>query len=524
MDPGHFAERLRQVPGAGGVPSLAQFDARNELHVDEAARHLLERFRAHDDLDAFTLLFELTHARLAESAGRITRKLAPSVDPEELASAFMARLFIDVRRRPSEPVRHFLALAHTSMRNDVLDQLRQVKRAQANVRTWHATQPVPPDPAEEIQRQEQDDLLAGFGQDVLRLTGECFAELEVRDQQVLVAREIVRLPYDRVASMLNLAPDQVGMIIRRARVHLVNRIVEKLPAQIGKRKVAAEDVAELQATVRSCLDSKDGAKAVKGLMQRMLDQSVAAARSTLADLVYEMVKACLVQAPGFSGRMLIRDEPRRSEVVADEVRRIADRLREADAPVDVGRIPLTRPAPATAVADARACLQRLEQIEGSSGRHQVALALCHVHAGESAAAEVVLRRLLLREDLAPVTRQNAARNLQLALLRQERFADALAAADEHADEWPDDPARVMNVCFAAARLGDRARFEHSARQLADLQRDAPTTRVSDWLASLLPQLAGDLGLPEDWTRDLLSSCGLPDGDGTRPTETGDAAT
>jgi RNA polymerase sigma factor (sigma-70 family) len=517
LDSGGFVERLRRVPGVSAVPSLERFDTRNELHVDEAARHLLERFREHDDLEAFTLLFELTHEQLSQSAGRITRKLAPSVDPEELASAFMARLFTDVRRRQSDPVRHFLALAHTSMRNDVLDQLRQQKRAAANVRTWHATQVLPPDPAEELQRQEQDDLLAGFGQDVLQLTSECFAELDARDQQVLVAREIVRLPYERVASMLKLAPDQVGMIIRRARVHLVNRIVERLPARVAQRHAGAEDVAALQATVRSCLDAKTGAKAVKGLMQRMLEQSVAAARSKLADLVYEMAKACLVQAPGFASRTLIRTEPRRSEVVADEVRRMADRLREADAPVDVGRVALTRPAPATALDDTRACLQRLEQIEGVSGRQQVAVALCHIQAGECAAGEVVLRRLLQRDDLPPVTRQNAARNLQLALLRQERFAEALAAADEHADEWPDDPARVLNTCFAAARLADRERFERATIHLCAIQRDAPTERVADWLASLLPELARDLGLAENWSRAHLASCGLlPDGHGARP--------
>ena len=522
MDSGTFVERLRRVPGSAAVPSLDRFDPGNELHVDEAARHLLERFREHDDLEAFTLLFELTHEQLAHSAGRITRKLAPSVEPEELASSFMARLFTDVRRRPGEPVRHFLALAHTSMRNDVLDQLRQQKRAQANVRTWHATQTVPPDPAEEIQRQEQDDLLAGFGQDVLAVTSECFADLDAREQQVLVAREIVRLPYERVASMLNLAPDQVGMIIRRARVHLVNRIVERLPARVAQRRAPAEDVAALQATVRSCLDGKTGAKAVKGLMQRMLEQSVAAARAKLADLVYEMAKACLVQAPGFASRTLIRTEPRRSDVVADEVRRMAERLREADAPIDVGRVPLTRPVPATALDDTRACLQRLEQIEGASGRQQVAVALCHIQAGECAAGEVVLRRLLQRDDLPPVTRQNAARNLQLAMLRQERFAEALAAADEHADEWPDDPVRVMNVCFAAARLADRPRFERAARLLFSIQRTAPTERVADWLSSLLPELARDLGLPDGWARAQLRSSGLPDGGGTRPEETGHA--
>ena len=522
MDSGAFAERLRLVPGAESVTCLRRFDPRNELHVDEAARVLLQRFREHDDVEAFKLLFEVTYERLAESAQRIVRRLSPAADADELASAFMERLFTDVRGRPQEPVRHFLALAYTSMRNDVLDQMRQQKRAQANGRTIYAAQVQPVDPADELLREEQDRVFAGFGREVLELAAECFAELDARDQQVLVAREIVQLPYERVAAMLNLAPDQVGMIIRRARVHLVRRITERLPARAA-RHAAAADADEMQAAVRAALADRAGAKAVKGLMQRLIDQSIAAARAKLADLVYEMSKACLVAAPGFASRTLIRSEPRQSEVVADEVRRLAGRLREADAPVDLGRVPVTRPAPDTALDDARACLERLGQIEGRSGRQQVAVALCHVHAGEPAAAEVVLRRVLQRDDVAAVTRQNAARNLQLALLRQERFAEALAAADEHADEWPDDPARLVNVCFAAARLGDRGRFERSARQLAEIQRTAPAERVADWLSSLIPQLARDLALPEAWTRELFQSCGLPEANVHGPGESGHEA-
>lgn len=522
MDHGAFAERLKRVPGSASVPSLARFDPRNELHVDEAARLLLDRFREHQDVEAFTLLFELTHERLAESAGRITRKLAPSLDPEELATAFMARLFTDVGRRPAEPVRHFLALAHTSMRNDVLDQLRQQKRAAANHRTWHATQEQPSDPADELQRRERDALLEGLGGEVLRLTAECFGELEARDQQVLVAREIVRLPYERVAALLGLQPDQVGMIIRRARMHLVDRLVGRLPAAGGRGARAAE-LDELHAALRASLGGRAGVKAVGGLMQRMLEQSVAAARAKLADLVYEMAKACLVQAPGFSDRMLVGAEPRRPGVVADEVRRLAARLDHADAPVDLGEIERTRPAPSTALDDARACLQHLERLEGRSGRQQVALALCHVHGGAPSAAEPLLRELLAREDLPPVTRRNAARNLQLALLRAERYADALAACDAHADEWPDDPARLMNTCFAAARLVDAPRFARAARELALLQRHAPEARVAAWLETLLPSLARDLGLPGDWTRELLDSIGPPDEAGPRPADPGHAA-
>lgn len=521
MDHGAFAERLKRVPGSASVPSLARFDPRNELHVDEAARLLLDRFREQQDVEAFTLLFELTQERLVESAGRITRKLAPSQDPEELATSFMTRLFTDVGRRPSEPVRHFLALAHTSMRNDVLDHLRQQKRAAANHRTWHATQVQPADPADELQRRERDALLAGLGGEVLRLTAECFGELEPRDQQVLLAREVVRMPYERVASLLGLQPDQVGMIIRRARMHLVERLLERLPA--GAAGPRAVELDELHAALRAALGGRAGVKAVGGLVQHMLDQSVAAARAKLADLVYEMAKACLVAAPDFAERMLVGAEPRHAGVVADEVRRLAARLDHADAHVDVTDVERTRPAPATALQDARACLQHLERLEGRSGRQQVALALCHVHSGDPATAEPLLRGLLAREDLPPVTRRNAARNLQLALLRAERHADALAACDAHADEWPDDPARLMNTCFAAARLVDAPRFAQAARQLAQLQRHAPEARVADWLDRLLPSLARDLGLPGDWARELIESLGPPDEAGPRTADPGHAS-
>ncbi len=529
---GGFAERLRRMPGSSQLAHAGEFDPANDVHVDEAARHLLERFRQHDDLEAFTLLFELTHERLAAAATRICRKLAPAVEPDDLASAFMARLFADVHRRPSEPVRHFLALAHTSMRNDLLDQLRQHKRAQANVRTWHATLRQPPDPAEELQRQEQERAFGRFGRTVLAVTNECFHELDEREQQVLLAREIVALPYERVASMLQLADDQVGMIIRRARVHLVNRIVERLPAAVadGPGSPDADALALVRDTVRRCL-GKEGTRNVKGLMESMLEASLHAARARLADLIYEMAKACLVAAPGFSSRTLVQDEPRRSDVVAGDLRQIAARLQRAGGDavadpggpqaagvarpsgrIDIEPVAARRPAPATALDDARACLGKLAELEGTSGRQQVALALCSIHGGQPAEAERVLLPLLDRE-LPPRTRQNVSRNYTLALLRQDRHAEALAHAEAVADEWPDDPVRVMNICFAAARLRDRARLDRHARLLLSIQRQSPRPRVQGWIDAELRQLASDAGCPEGWLDELAGAVDREPGNG-----------
>jgi len=381
------------------------------------------------------------------------------------------------------------------MRNDVLDQLRRRKRAQANVRQYHDTLAPPSDPADLAQHAEQDRLFNRFGLAVLRLTSECFHELDPRDQQVLLAREVVRLPYGRVAGMLNLAETQVGMIIRRARVRLVNRIADRLPevSAEGSGPTREEDISLLREAVRSCLDGRVGTKNVKGLMAHMLEASMEAGRSKLADLLYEMAKACLVEAPGFSSHTLINARPRPSDVVADDMRQLASRMKHVGPPVDVNNLTGTRSAPDTALADADACLEQLAGLEGKSGRQQVAVALCHIHAGEPERAETVLRPLLERE-LPPITRQNVSRNLALALLRQERYADALELSENAADEWPDDPVRVMNLCFSAARLGDAGSFERNARLLISIHRQSPTERVQTWIDGMLLPLAADAGL------------------------------
>ncbi len=495
LDVSHFSARLIAMPGAACLEHLGPFDPREDAHVDEAARFLLDRFRQHSDLEAFTLLFELTHSRLASSADRITRKLAPAVQADDLAAAFMARLFADVRHKSSEPVRHFLALAHTSMRNDLLDQLRQHKRAAANGRGYHSTLRAPADPAEELASMEEEHLLLGFGRAVLRLTAECFQELDPRDQQVLVAREIVRLPYDRVASMLQLSTDQVGMIIRRARMHLVNRIVARMPEAAASADVPfdAGQLQSLRDMVVSNLGSKESTRHVQALMQRMLDLSAEAGRRKLADLIYEMAKACLVVAPGFTTRTLIAAEPRRSGVVGGDLRQMASRLAGVAGAPDVARLADTQPEPGTALDDAHACLTKLAEIEGTSGRQQVALALAHIHGGKPTDAEGILRPLLDRE-LPARTRQNVSRNLTLALLRQNRHADALATAESAASEWPEDPVRVMNLCYASARLGDASRFARYAADLTTLYRHTPSDRVRAWLDTELPSLAAEVGL------------------------------
>ena len=530
MIPGSLRERLARVPGMDRLPSLdgapglgdlSEFDATNDLHIDAAARYLLERFREHEDVDAFQLLFELTHDRLLEAGGRIARQLGHGADAEDLVAGFMARLFCDVGRRRHLEVRRFLGLAHTSMRNDLLDQLRRDKRATARRQQYHETLDPPATPAVLLQRTEDARQVERAGKALLQITAECFEQLEERDRQVLVAREILRLPYDRVAGLLDLAPDQVGMIIRRARKHLLDRIMVDLSTGTAGADDPGEaaDLALLQRTVAGKLNAKQRTKSVKVLLERMLAISTSAARRKLADLLYELAKACLTSRPTFAERTLDRAEPRRPGEVRDDLRQIAGRLDRvhgnardsgrqtravADLPGDTGA--------ETALDDARLCLERLESIEGPSGRQRVALALVHIHDGRPEKGHDILMDLQQHADqyeLSLVTRQNVSRNITLALLRQERYAEALTAAEDAAATWPDDPVRVMNVCYAAARLGKVRRFEEHAARLAALNAAEPSTRVQGWIDGPLRDLAHDMGLSSRRIESLIRSDRAP---------------
>lgn len=514
MSAGRFRERLRKIRGLAdrpGMPPLDSFDAEDDLHVDEAARALIERFRDEADVDAFTLLFELTHDRLLLAAARITRQLGGSIDPEDLVAGFMSRLFCDVGRRPGSDVRRFLGFAHTSMRNDMLDQLRRHKRAVAKRRTYADTLDEPPDPSALIEHAEERETLVRCGLTLLDITGSCFEELEDRDRQVLMAREILGLPYDRVASMLGLDPDQVGMIIRRARKHLVDRILVNLSTSSEDDEQRAEDINRLQHSLTSNLDARQRTRSVKVLLERMLSLSKASARSKLSDLLYEMAKACLVARPDFAERITARTEPRSVDEVAGDIREIEgrlDRVGDVHGGTHLDSVLTDPPRRETAMDDARRCLSMLETLEGPSGRQRVALALCEIHDGRPALGEEILRDLEAHADdyeLTLVTRQNVSRNIQLALLRQARWAEARSAAETAAEIWPIDPVRVTNLCFAAARLLDVGLFESSVRELAAIHAAEPSAMVASWIDGPLRDLGRDLSLPEGRLDELVAA-------------------
>lgn len=489
MAQGDLEARLHAILGSE-APAGDGFDPACDADLDRVASALLEHFRRTHDFATYSMLFELTYARLHRMASGLLAEAVAPLEPDDLVSALMTRVFLDVRR-PLPVVQHFLGWAQVAMRHDLLDQWRRGRRARRYDTEFQTRLPGPADPAQASADGELDRRLASVAERFLALVAECFTDLEPAQRNVITARDVLGLPYERVALLLDLPGDQVGMIIKRARARLIERVVDEVRGDETLGEVLGAE--GRRALVDELLD-KHGARAMGHAVQRLLDVSLDAARARIADLVYELAKACLARLPDFPERTLIHAPPRRAAVVSSEARVLSARLQAARRPIELPAVS-TDGARESVLEDTHRCLALLGTIEGESGRQQVLRAVAAIHAGEPGAGERILRAL---DDDAydPHTRRRALVNLALALLRQDRYAEALDAARAASDRWPESPVPAVNMLYATARLGDRDGFQDALRRLADAQHSA-------WVAAWIDENLASLGERVGMTRTAM---------------------
>jgi len=94
-------DRLCRELDEGRWPGAAAFDPANDLHVDELAGRLLERFRLDRDAEAFALLIRVTRARLLAIARRLTGRLPRAAAPADLVDGVLRRIFNDPGQVPT---------------------------------------------------------------------------------------------------------------------------------------------------------------------------------------------------------------------------------------------------------------------------------------------------------------------------------------------------------------------------------------------------------------------------------------
>lgn len=227
--PPGLLEEIARLPGEPPVALPEGADLARDAHVDALACQLLQRFRERDDARAFELLVRLTQPKLTRLARRAVRELRPGVEAEDLVAGLFARLFTDLRR-DQPPVRSFLGLAHTVLRNESLNQLRRQRRAEARGRAWQELRAgeCEPDPIVLADDREQAEHAARLAALVAALAGARLAELPERDRRVLEARELDGQSYAELAVTFGLPRSQVGMVVLRARKRFAARLQESL--------------------------------------------------------------------------------------------------------------------------------------------------------------------------------------------------------------------------------------------------------------------------------------------------------
>lgn len=238
------------------------------------------------------------------------------------------------------------------------------------------------------------------------------------------------------------------------------------------------------------------------LQQRFAD----AGRQRLADLVYEMVKACLSEVPDVTERIAMADAPRRAEVIwgdVDTMRRGMDGL-PAGAP-DLDAVARGTPASDVALQDMGACIDVLTSLEGRTVRRELAHGLHDAYAGRLADAEATLRALHDRDDLDDRAAFYAAWNLSFVLITRDDDRAGLRVAEEALVLDPEHTGPYMNIATVAARLGDTQRFRWAMDELAAMQRRDPAAFTSRWWHTFTETHAALLELERDEVDALLAA-------------------
>jgi tetratricopeptide (TPR) repeat protein len=241
-------------------------------------------------------------------------------------------------------------------------------------------------------------------------------------------------------------------------------------------------------------ETDDAAAAVapgRTAIEEILSATARTGREKLADLLYELAKACLIVLPDLKRRIERKAEPREAPIVAGELRTINSRLEANWAAVPLDGVPERTPEEARALGAADACLRILENVEGSTERQQLAWSQVLLFQGHPAEAERVLGRLLRTEQLLRY-RELAQRNLMLSMIRQGKYAAAAESGEAALHERPDDAVVLFNLTVSYAHLVDHAAFDRVSSALARVIADGDPAWLVQLVRYEIPRIAGDL--------------------------------
>jgi hypothetical protein len=254
------------------------------------------------------------------------------------------------------------------------------------------------------------------------------------------------------------------------------------------------------------LSEPAGDQPPQAAVEHILAESARAGRERLADLLYELAKACLIVLPDLKRRVERRVEPRDAPIVSGELRAINSRLDDADASIDVTPVPQTTPEEDRALGVARSCLTILENVEGKTERCCLGLSQVSIFDGRPEVAEQLLSELLSSGQFVE-HRDYAFRNYSHSLLRQRKYEEVVTVGEEALREFPRDGMLLFNVAVALAYLKDKQQFREYSRAVGKIITDDSATWLLDLVRFEVPRIAGEFQTSESEIADCFElSC------------------
>jgi hypothetical protein len=261
-------------------------------------------------------------------------------------------------------------------------------------------------------------------------------------------------------------------------------------------------IAAQRDAVRHLTAEPSGTTAVDFLLER----GARSGEKVLANLVYELAKACLVVARDVARRLHLGTTPRARSTIAASVRDIAGRM-EGGTHRDLSTRQLPEAgAEADALIAAESCIAILQRLEGPSERQRLARAVCLICSNRPAEAEALLEQMI-ELGVSATGQLHAYRNLLWSLIRQDKYGRLLSLEPTVLAALGNDWDCVFNLVVAAANSGNTSLFKKYAALLRRVHAEAEPTKQfrNSVMTYEVPRLAHPMGMPES---DVAKSLGV----------------
>ncbi len=215
---------------------FAALSSQGHLTQEVLASLLMEGFARTQNLDCFSLLYELCHRQILLVILKRLRFAHPGIDAKDVLQDVFLSIYRYPHRFRNEKECSFRNWSFSIVRNTLLKHLRNVPRSEVDLdplaEIVKDERMVPPDQA--LSEDEESENAARMYAICLLAYRSVFeSELKDREQKALYWIEVKGFKYRRAAEKMGVRLENLKMIVCRARKKLLRAMADMLEARHG---------------------------------------------------------------------------------------------------------------------------------------------------------------------------------------------------------------------------------------------------------------------------------------------------